>query len=117
MPSKRYVVLPNGRRCSLGVYVASWKTILQIVRETPAASIRGFDHFPDEAPRVLRALRLGMHDRINRHLPGFGVGRKWDQDWQRAARHCANEVNYPRLVVRWVPADLRARLEHRLSDD
>jgi hypothetical protein len=34
---------------------------------------------------ILGEFRDGVHDRINRHAPGFGAGRKWDSEWQRAA--------------------------------
>jgi hypothetical protein len=112
--SAHYVTLPNGKRCGLGVYVAAWRTILSLAPDT---MLPGFDHFPSAARDVLRDLRNGMHDRINRHVPGFGKGRKWDQDWQRGAIQCAHAVNTPRLIVRWVPADLRARLSHRLATE
>jgi len=78
-------------------------------------SVRGFGHFAQPASEILTALRDGMHDRINRHIPKYGEGRKWDHDWQRAAMQCANFVNTPRLIVRWVPQDLKARLAHRIT--
>jgi hypothetical protein len=108
------VVLPNGRRCGLGTYVLAWRTMLKM---NPQELVKGWGHFSEPAGYVLRELRAGMHDRINRHIPGYGRGRKWNADWQRAAGHCANAVNTPRLIVRWVPRDLYARLAHRITAD
>ena len=112
--SKRVVTLPNGKRCGLGVYVSAWRKLKALPSD---AQISGFDHFPDDAGRILRQVRFGMHDRINRHIPGFGRGRKWHQDWQRHALQCAIAVNTPRLIVRWVPSDLRKRLAHRITQN
>lgn len=112
--SVRVVTLPNGRACGLGVYVTAWRSLIDITRLTPKALIKGFDHFPEEASRVLDALRDGLHDRINRHVPHYGKGRKWDHNWQRAAIQCAHEVNTPRLIVRYAPPDLAKRLAHRI---
>jgi hypothetical protein len=111
---KQFITLPNGRRCGLGTYTAAWRTLLATDRDQRVA---GFDHFPESAGAILRELRRGMHDRINHHIADHGIGRKWSHDWQRHALQCAIAVNTPRLVVRWVPADFRARLAHRLSAD
>ena len=108
------VRIPSGRLVSLGAYVAGWRKVAALAATDPDARVHGWDYFAEDAWRVLRDLRDGMHDRINRHIAGYGIGRKWDADWQRAARHCANEVNHPRLIVRYVPPDLRARLAHRI---
>jgi Uri superfamily endonuclease len=89
--SKRYVTLPNGKSCGLGKYVSAWRKLRTIDPDT------------------------SMHDRINRHLSGYGKGRKWHHDWQRAAIQTAYAVNTPRLIVRWVPWDLRHRLAHRIT--
>ena len=115
MTSQRYVTLPNGRACGLGKYVAAWRKLRKIVAADPDAQVSGFDYFPCAAWEVLRDLRVGMHDRINKHDPRYGHGRKWSSDWQRAATHCANAVNTPRLIVRYVPPDFRVRLAHRVS--
>jgi hypothetical protein len=34
-----------------------------------------------------------MHDRINRHIPGYGRGRKWDERYQTDLRRDAQHVN------------------------
>lgn len=110
---RRYITLPNGKRCSIPMYVKAWRLLLTLPPQEP---ISGFSWWTESAADVLREIRAGMHDRINRHDPAYGVGRKWSPDWQRAAGHCARAVNTPRLIVRQIhPADLRARLSHRLE--
>lgn len=112
--AQRVIRLPNSRCCTIGTYVASWKKLLELSAD---AQVGGFGHFPEPAAAVLRQLRRGMHDRINRHIPGYGRGRKWQHDWQVEAKRAAIAVNTPRLVVHWVPPDLRARLAHRLTTE
>jgi len=110
----RVVGLPNGRQVTLGEYVRSWRALLDMDRD---AQVAGFDYFADSAARILARLAEGLHDRINRHVPGYGVGRKWSDDWQRAAAQTARAVNTPRLIVRWIPKDLAARLSHRITKE
>jgi hypothetical protein len=111
----RVIRLPNGRDVRLATYVAAWKRLLVLDDEMPDTPVRGFGDWPMPAADVLRDLRAALDDRINRHAPGYGVGRKWHHDWQRAASQTARAVNTPRLIVRWAPTDLRARLAHRLA--
>lgn len=111
----RVITLPNGKACGLPRYCAAWRAL----RALPAdARIVGFDHFPEPAERVLRALRRGLHDRINRHDPAFGKGRKWDHSWQTDALRVAIKVNDPRLAIHApeLPLEWRERFAHRLSD-
>lgn len=111
----RYITLPNGRRALLAAYCYSWRQMKQAEPDKP---IRGFDLFAMPAADILREIRRGVHDRINRHIPGYGVGRKWDDDWQRDALHTARRVNTPRLIVRETevhPVELRPRLAHRIT--
>jgi hypothetical protein len=110
--AKLCIRLPNGKRCTLAAYVHAWRVLLATPERTQVA---GFDYWPDDAGRILSQLRQGMHDRINRHIPGHGTGRKWSDDWQRHAIQCTHAVNTPRLRVDWIPPDLRARLAHRIS--
>ena len=108
------ITLPNSRRVGLRTYCESWRTLQSA---PPDASITGWDHFPTRAADILHELRRGIHDRINRHeRTYYGRGRKWSDDWQRAALQCARAVNTPRLIVDWIPHDLRARLAHRLRE-
>lgn len=120
------VTLPNGRAVTLAAYVRAWN----LLREAPPGELfTGFDSFdprrPMKAEEIRRRMRAGLHERISEAIPytlrGLACslpprGRKRSPDWQRAARHCAREVNTPRLIVRWVPRDFRARLAHRIAE-
>lgn len=113
---RHFVTLANGRRVTLGAYVAAWRTVRSA---DPAARYHGAPNSwfgePEPAETILRQFRAGMHDRINRHLPGFGRGRKWSDQWFFDALRAARDVNTPRLIVRWIPAEFRSRLAHRLT--
>jgi hypothetical protein len=108
----RVITLPGGNKCRLGAYVAAWRTIKTLPAET---IIPRWNWHQNDAASVLRSLRAGIHDRINKHVLGYGCGRKWDQNWQVEAGRAARAVNTPRLVVGWVPVEFRARLAHRLD--
>ena len=112
----RYITLPNGRKCGLAKYIAAFRTLKQA---KPESMWPGWDYFSTSASSILSAMHYGIHDRINRHIPAFGAGRKWSSDYDRAARNCARCVNTPRLVVRegMVPFEFRTRLAHRISHD
>ncbi len=115
--TRRAVILGDGRRIGLGRYVAAWRAALAA---PPGARFAGSPCEPRltaDRETVLREFRAGLADRINRHMPGYGRGRKWSADWQRAALQCARAANTPRLIVRWVPPDLRARLAHRVMEE
>lgn len=114
--------LPNGRSVRIATYVNAWRVLR--AQLGPGHSpmhhdslINGWDHFPTLASDVLRDIRFGLHDRINQHIPGYGVGRKWDSMWQTETMRTARAVNTPRLAVRWVPHGFRARLAHRLNTE
>lgn len=113
--TRRYVTLGDGRRVPLSAYVAGWKVVRRCHPAMPFNRCLT-ERWASTAGQILQQYRDGMHDRINRHVPGYGRGRKWSPDWQGAAIHCAQAVNTPRLVVRWVPRDLKARLAHRIGD-
>lgn len=106
--------LPNGRHCTVGTYVKAWRALLAAPGD---AQVSGFGHFPEDASRVLRAMRDAMHDRINRHLAYYNRGRKWDWRWQRDVARVAWNLNGRRIVTREreVPREYRARLAHRLA--
>lgn len=110
------VTLYQGRSVSLDSYLRAWK---QVKCDDPA---RNYPHGPGSwvpmtAAQILAEMRRGIDDRINRHTPSYGCGRKWSQEWFWNAKRCADQVNTPRLVVRWVPHDLRKRLEHRITTE
>jgi hypothetical protein len=111
--SKRYVTLGDGFRVGLGQYVEAWQKIKALPPGTYLPRIpNGND---GSAAEALQQFRDGMHDRINRHIPGYGKGRKWSLAWFWEAKRLASAVNTPRLVVRWAPPEFRKRLADRLE--
>jgi hypothetical protein len=44
-------------------------------------------------------------------------GRKEDPDWQRAMRQSADRINHPRLIINWLPPELKGRFAHRLREN
>lgn len=56
--------------------------------------------------------RRCLDAKINRHLPARG--RKDDPDWRAVMRRTARELN-SRVVIRWLPHDLKARFGYRLE--
>lgn len=106
MTTTRYVTLGDGRKIGLGRYVAAWKACRELDPKTPIG--KGVGGWGETAGEALEKLRAGMVDRINRHVPGYGKGRKWDPDWFYAMARAAADLNHPRLIIRWLPADLMA---------
>lgn len=94
----RTVVLPNGREVRLSSYVAAWKLLRAM---DPSDLVDGFDAFgPVEAGTILRAIRQGAADRINKHSPAHSKGYLWHQDHQSWLQRDARLLN-SRAVVRW----------------
>lgn len=113
MNSQRYVTLGDGTRVTLAAYSAAWRACTAAAPGTEfRRGLCGYGSRTRE--EILEEFRDGVHDRINRRIPWYGRGRKWDGGWQRDARRTAREVNTPRLVVRWVPREFEARLRHRV---
>lgn len=103
----------TGKQMTIGQYVTAWKAC----KAAPAGT--EYDHglcgwWPATREQILREFEEGMHDRINKHIESYGVGRKWDSDWQRDAQNTARDVNTPRLIVHWIPSEFRSRLAHRV---
>lgn len=119
----RAVTLGDGRRMPLGAYVSAWRAVLAAPMDCrfkgSPSDPRGWRGSYSRA-ELLQEFRAGLHDRINRHLPGFGHGRKWSPDWQRSTLHFAGAVNTPRLIVRLhgnpAAREFRNRLAHRLEN-
>ena len=111
---KRCIVLADGRRLGLGDYVRAWRRCLTLPPETYIG--RGISGWGQTAAEAIYDCRRGMDDRINRRIPGYGIGRKWDPDWQAQTWRLARELNTPRLIVRWIPTEWRRRFAHRLPD-
>ncbi len=105
------ILLPSGRAVSLGEYVRSWRALREI---SPSASVRHWSHFDTDARDILREIHKGIHARINRHIPGYGVGRNWNDDRFMEIRRAANDLN-SRIRIYWLPPSLKARFAHRLA--
>ena len=108
----RYVTLGNGRKVSLGSYVAAWRRCLSMNAAFQVACCP--DGYSGSAADALEQFRDGMHDRINKHLPNYGRGRKWSNDWQRETLQAAYRLNTPRLIIDWLPRHLADRFADRL---
>jgi hypothetical protein len=87
---RRVNLLPSGKRCSPPTYCQCWRTLKTL---DPDTEVKGWEWYPYKATEILRELRYGLHDRINRHIPGFGRGRKWSTDYQITLRREAQVVN------------------------
>jgi hypothetical protein len=120
---KRVVFLPENRTVTLGAYVTAWKRALA-ASET-AVFQNGFNWYPESRREVLRQFRRGLHDRINRRIPGFPgtlrpfpapaqSGRKWQYQWQIETYRAAQQLNHPRLIIDWLPPWLHSQFKHRL---
>ncbi len=115
---KRVVTLGDGRKVPLGKYVEAWQKAKSLPPETP---VRGTPSDPiggGTAADVLREMRAGMDDRINRKDPSYGKGRKWDDSWQNDARRLAETLKMKSEVPAGQahPVDLRGKIAHRLED-
>ena len=119
---QRVVYLSEGRHITLAGYVSAWKKALT----APAGATfeKGFNWYPESRENVLREFRRGLHDRINRRVPGFSGtlrpksthGRKWQYEWQIETYRAAQQLNHPRLIIHWLPPWLKQRFQHRLYD-
>ena len=105
--------LGNGHRVTVGAYVAAIRKV---------DPTKTYDHGlcgwgPMTGACVLGEFREGVHDRINRHNPAYGRGRKWSLEWQLDTCRAARMLNTPRLRVyaHDLPGWLRARVADRLA--
>lgn len=112
---RHYITLPNTRRVSVGVYAKAWRTLL---RANPHETYSGFAYTRETAESILHAMRGGLSERINAHIPGHGCGRKWQQDYQIAAwrdsRRLRDLAQHIR-VYQFETQEARERFGHRLS--
>lgn len=105
------VAIGYGRRVGVRAYVAGY----QLARHNPDLLLRmGFDGWPATGREILAEFRQAFQTRINRHMPHYGQGRKWDPDWQAETLRAARELNTPRLRIYWLPKHLRDRFENRI---
>lgn len=99
---RRVIILGGGKRIGLGDYV---RTLRRVFSADPSIqypySLRGWA--PADGATIAREFLDGVHDRINQRLPGFGEGRAWRSDAQRAMLQDARKINRAsgeRLIVR-----------------
>jgi hypothetical protein len=109
------ITLPNGRAISAGTYAKAWRAIKSLPKD---ASVLGFAYFPEPAESVLHAMRGMLSEVINRHDRSYGIGRKWDNDYQvrlwrdsRRLRDIANRIR----VYQFETSEARNRFSHLLS--
>ena len=111
-----YITLPNGRQCGLGVYANAWR---QLLKAAPNERIKGFGYFAERAADILSAMRGGLSERINRNIPGYGQGRKWDNDYQvklwRDSRRVQDIAKRIR-VYQFETEEARSRFSDRLAN-
>jgi hypothetical protein len=114
--SNRYITIPSGQRVTIGEYVKVWKAVSAM----PAhVHVNGWGQFSTSAGSIQTDMMDGLMARINRHIPGYGKGRKWSSEWFWEIKRSADLLNCPRQRVYWLPKDLQARFSHRLcrADD
>lgn len=61
----RTIQLPTGNLCTLASYIEAWRIMKSC---PPSQMFLGFHHHPETAEVILREIRKGVHDRINKHL-------------------------------------------------
>lgn len=116
--SKRKIILFPGKAVGLGVYVRAWKN----AKELPGDTILPYgpgSWSPITVDECLRRMRASIHDRINKHVKTYGVGRKWKSDWQISAwrdsrklrDHADRRVRFYQLET----AEARGRFSHLLA--
>lgn len=110
------IYMGNGTTVSLASYIEGWKKALALDQAVMVKAGPGA-WWPQSVAQVLEKLRRGMHERINRHVAGYGKGRKWSHEWQAGARQLTDLVNYPHMIVRpgSVPPEFRDRLKDRIT--
>lgn len=103
--------LPNDRLMTMRAYVQMWRMVLKLEATHPDYPIVGWDHTVTPAKAVLRDIRHGCQDRINRHDPR--TGRKHDPDWQAWTRRLSRMLR-DHIVIRKndIPTEFRKRLGH-----
>ena len=110
---KRYITVPIGRHIALGEYVKTWRLLKTL---PPMEEVKGWSWWAVRADVILEGISYGVHDRINRLLPWFNKGRKWEWNYQTETRRAARALNTPRLIIHWLPSWLRPRFEHRIRE-
>ena len=61
---KLYIRLPNGKPCSIAVYVRAWRALKAL---PPLTEVNGWSWWSEHASSILADIARGCRDRINRH--------------------------------------------------
>lgn len=116
MSVPRVLILPNGRQCRAATYARAWRTLLAA---DPHALFPGFAYSAERAESILHAMRGGLSERINAHVPGYGVGRKWDNDYQVRLWRDSRKVRAIQLerirYYQFETAEANSRFSHLLT--
>jgi hypothetical protein len=106
------ITLGSGIKIDVRDYAKMWRRVLAAPPgSTFTQSLCNW--WPSSRDELLEQFRDGMHDRINRHIPGYNVGRKWDADWQNDTWRASREVN-SRRILDYLPPWLCDRFAQRL---
>lgn len=110
----RVITLPGGRQLTLGQYVAGWRGVKAIAAVDPRTSIHGWDWHPVDAADVLREIRRGVDDRVNRRgglavreMNEARVARRLRVRVTVACRNCGGAMPYAPHGVRFCRAACR----------
>lgn len=113
----QHIKIAGGRKVSLGSYVMAWRKAKALKKEgkgnmeiaaTPCCEYGG------TVDGMLRQISQGVHARINRHIAGYGIGRKWKDDWQWGIERFRRAVESRQaLRLRDCPVDI----QHRFNFD
>ena len=99
---------------SPGSYARAWRQAREDVESGDGDRVYKMARHDDSltANELLLDFRRGLRYRINRHIPGFGVGRHWNDD--TGLRHLAYRLNN-NLAVREceIPRKFIGRIRRR----
>lgn len=108
------ITLPNGRSVRLTSYLNAWRALLDMTPEVRRGRcFIGWSDVAEDGEGILEAMRRGLHNRINRHIRGYGMGKKWSADYFYAARRDAQVVNSRRVVHSLETKEARRRFPDR----
>lgn len=107
MATTTCIRIPSGRSVPVGQYATAWKKLLTI---EPTARVPKWDHFDTDAGEVLREMRAGMMDRINKKDPRYPKGKKAGADYERALAQFTMYVRNPRVIIDWIDPMLGSRV-------
>lgn len=101
------------------MYQYSLKTLLKVKRF--------FDSHPEgivNIPGMFPPLSLNktdwhkwLRECINKKINRFDSRLKWrkfDSDYYYEMKRAQYQINYPRMIIDWLPKDLKTRFAHRL---